>query len=71
MLVKSIYVNDKLYNDTDDIKEDEMLKLCASVNHNVTKNDDKYMGDETEVAIYKYLESIGYQYINHLIQIEK
>ena len=62
MLVKSIYVNDKLYNDTDDIKEDEMLKLCAAVNHNVTKNDDKYMGDETEVAIYKYLESIGYQF---------
>ena len=59
MLVKSLYVNDKLYKDDDYIDNDEMLKICASVNHNVTKNNDKYMGDETEVAIYKYLESIN------------
>ena len=69
MLVKSLYVNDTLYNNKDDIDNDDMLKICASVNHNVTKNDDKYMGDETEVAIYKYLESINYPMSNY--QIEK
>ena len=60
MLVKSLFVNDTLYTDEDKIEEDDMLKICASVNHNVTKNGNKYMGDETEVAIYKYLESIKY-----------
>ena len=58
MLVKSLYVNDKLYTDEDEVSDADMLKLCAGVNNNVTKNKDKYMGDETEVAIYKYLESI-------------
>ena len=65
MLVKSLYVNDTLYTDKDNIDNDDMLKLCASLNHNVTKNDDKYMGDETEVAIYKYLESINYPISNY------
>ena len=60
MLVKSIFVNDKLYNDEDNIPNCEMLNICAGVNHNVTKNEDKYMGDETEVAIYKYLESVKF-----------
>lgn len=60
MLVKSLYVNDKLYTDEDIIDNDELLKICAGVNHNVTKHDDKYMGDETEVAIYKYLETINF-----------
>ncbi len=61
MLVKSLFVNDKLYTDDDFIDNAEMLDICASVNHNVTKNDDKYLGDETEVAIYKYLEHIDYE----------
>ena len=65
MLVKSLYVNDTLYTDKDNIDNDDILKLCASVNHNVTKSDDKYMGDETEVAIYKYLESINYPISNY------
>lgn len=65
MLVKSLYVNDTLYTDKDNIDNDDILKLCASVNHNVTKSDDKYMGDETEVAIYKYLESINYPIGNY------
>ena len=60
MLVKSLFVNDTLYTDEDYIDKAEMLDICASVNHNVTKNEDKYMGDETEVAIYKYLEHIKF-----------
>ena len=59
MLLRSIYVNDKIYSEKDSIPNFDLLKICASVNHNVTKNDDKYLGDETEVAIYKYLESIN------------
>ena len=61
MMVKSIFVNNKIYTDTDFIDHDEFLKICAGLNHNVTKNIDKYLGDETEVAIYKYLEDIGYE----------
>ena len=56
MLVKSIFVNNKLYSETDALENSDMLMLCASLNNNVTKNQDKYLGDETEIAIYKYLE---------------
>ena len=60
MLVKSIYVNEQLYNDTDNIPNADLWKQCASLCQNVVKNNDIYMGDETEVAIYKYLESVNF-----------
>lgn len=60
MLVKSIYVNEKLYTDLDKIPNADLLKQCASLCQNVVKNNEIYMGDETEVSIYKYLESINY-----------
>lgn len=62
MLVKSLYVNDKLYSEQDNIPNNDLLKQCASLCHNVTKNNDIYMGDETEVSIYKYLEDINYSF---------
>ena len=55
MIVKSIYVNGKLYSDLD-LFDSNILNMCASLNHNVQKSDNKYIGDETEVAIIKYLE---------------
>lgn len=55
MMVKSIYVNGKLYSDLDSF-DCKKLNMCASLNHNVAKSDDKYIGDETEVAIIKYFE---------------
>lgn len=61
MLVKSLYVNNALYTDEDSITGSELLKYCAGFCHNVTKNDDKYIGDETEVSIFKYLEKIHYE----------
>ena len=60
MLVKSLYVNNKLYTDTDEIENDEMLKYCATLCQNVTKNKEQYFGDETEVSLYKYLENIHF-----------
>ena len=57
MLVKMIYVNDQRYKETDNIDNMNMLKYAANLCHNVTKLQDKYMGDETEIAIYKYLET--------------
>lgn len=65
MLVKSIYVNDKLYNDTDNIVNSDMLFTCATLCHNVVKNDDVYMGDETEVSIVKYLEKENNKNFNY------
>ena len=60
MIVKSIYINDKLYTEKDNIPNNEMLNYCASSCHNVVKNNDNYIGDETEVAIYKYLEQTNH-----------
>ncbi len=59
MLVKSIFVNDHLYTDFDNIPNCELLISCASNCENVAKNNDTYIGDETEVSIYKYLEKIN------------
>lgn len=56
MQVKSIYVNNKLYTEKDNIENTNLYNSCLSSCQNVTKNNDKYLGDETEVAIYKYLE---------------
>lgn len=56
MQVKSIYVNNKLYSEKDNIENINLYNYCLSSCQNVTKNNDKYLGDETEVAIYKYLE---------------
>lgn len=58
MLVKSIYVNEQLYTDEDNIPNAELLMRCAKNCQNVVKNNDIYMGDETEASIYKYLEKI-------------
>ena len=57
MVVKAIYANNNLSDDGDKIDNVDLLMSCASYCQNVVKNEDKYMGDETEVAIYKYLES--------------
>ena len=56
MQVKSIYVNNKLYTEKDNIENINLYNYCLSSCQNVTKNNDKYLGDKTEVAIYKYLE---------------
>ena len=56
MQVKSIYVNNKLYTEKESINNINLYNYCLSSCQNVTKNNDKYLGDETEVAIYKYLE---------------
>ena len=60
MLVKSIYVNDKLYQETDKIINEDMLLTCASMCHNVVKEEKGYIGDETEVAIVKYLSDLNF-----------
>ena len=62
MVVKSIYVNDKLYNEFDKIENFDLLKYASIACQNVVKNADKYIGDETEVAIYKYLENNKYDF---------
>ncbi len=59
MQVKSIYVNNKLYTEKDHVENINLYNYCLSCCQNVTKNNDKYLGDETEVAIYKYLEEKG------------
>lgn len=64
MLVKAIYVNDRLYSDEDEIPNSELLISCASNCQNVTKNDNIYIGDETEVSIYKYLEKFNGTNVN-------
>ena len=56
MLVKQLIVNNKQYTEKDIIDNSKYFMMCANFCHNVVKNDNKYIGDETEIAIYKYLE---------------
>ena len=64
MLVKTIYANDQIYTDEEIIPSSELLIRCAINCQNVVKNNDIYMGDETEISIYKYLEKITNNQIN-------
>ncbi len=61
MIVKSLYVNDNLYSEKDNINNREMLFNCARLCHNVVKNESGYIGDETEVSIIRYLDEINYR----------
>ena len=71
MVVKMIFVNDNTYYDNYDIKDASHFLNCASACQNVVKNDeDTYMGDETEVSIYKYLEKANYK-IGNTIRIKE
>ena len=64
MIVKSLYVNDTLYSENDNIADRDMLFNCAKLCHNVSKNENGYMGDETEVSIVRYLDEINYKLNN-------
>lgn len=60
MTVKSIWVNGKLYSEKDNISNSEMLYKGAFFCHNVVKSATGYIGDETEISIYKFLEDCGF-----------
>ena len=69
MVVKMVYVNDEVYYDNFDIKDAKLFFECAGACQNVVKNNnDVYMGDETEVAIYKYLEKCNYKFVNNRVK---
>lgn len=62
MEIKSIYLNNKLYNENDIINQNNLLYECASLCQDVVRNNNgTFYGDETEVAIIKYLDKIGYK----------
>lgn len=61
MMVKSVYVNDNLYKETDEIPNEKMLLTCAGMCHNVVKEEKGYIGDETEVALVKYINSLSFE----------
>ncbi len=56
MAVKKIFVNDFIYNE-EDTYDAPMFLLCAYCCHDVKKDNEVFLGDETEVAIVKYLEN--------------
>lgn len=60
MVVKSIYLNNKDYTEEDNLENSNLFLYASSLCQNVTKSSDNYLGDETEVAIYKYLENKKY-----------
>ena len=62
MVVKALYINNKIYKDDESIPNSEIFNIGALMCHNVKKSDDNYIGDETEIAILKYLESINFKY---------
>ena len=62
MVVKALYINNKIYKDDENIPNSKIFNIGALMCHNVKKSDDNYIGDETEIAILKYLESINFKY---------
>ena len=62
MVVKALYINNKIYKDDENIPNSEIFNIGALMCHNVKKSDVNYIGDETEIAILKYLESINFKY---------
>ncbi|MBR3162442.1 MAG: cation-translocating P-type ATPase [Bacilli bacterium] len=70
MLVKSIFVNNNLYTEVDNIKDRDLLFTCAKLCNNVRDDDNNYIGDETEVAIVRYLNEINYR-VNSSIRIKE
>ena len=56
MTVKAIYFNNNLYTENDKISNSLILNMCASCCQDVSKTNNNYLGDQTEIAIYKYLE---------------
>lgn len=70
MIVKMVYVNDTMHSEKDTLENAQIFKYAASLCHNVTKNNDIYLGDETEVSIYKYLENNNYL-VNNVLRIKE
>lgn len=60
MVVKNIYLNNLDYSEIDNLENSNFFLYASSLCQNVTKSNENYLGDETEVAIYKYLENKNY-----------
>ncbi len=55
MTVRKFYVDNKIIDKTDNKLMNQIMWLCVDVN----KDKNKYIGDPTEVALYKYVEENG------------
>ena len=60
MEVKSIYINNNVYKVTMEIPNSEMINNCIYFCNNVNKNNNEYIGNEIDIALYMYLENIKY-----------
>lgn len=63
MVVKEIYFDNKLIDCTD-IKDSNILIEAMALNNDVEKNEEEYIGESTEIALYKLAEKVID--INHL-----
>lgn len=55
MIVKEIYVDEKILN-VNDLSDKHIIISAAILNNDVEKNNEKYIGDPTEIALYKMVE---------------
>ncbi len=57
MTVKEIYYNNKIYN-SGNFKDNNLLLKNMILNNDALKNNDEYIGDPTEIALYRYCERL-------------
>ncbi len=55
MTVREIIYNNNILN-SDDIENDNFLLKIMALNNDVEKNNDEYIGDPTEIALYNFCE---------------
>jgi len=62
MEVKSIFINNNLYKELIEIPNSKMINNCIYFCNNTTKCNNEYIGNEIDIALYKYLENIKYKF---------
>lgn len=55
MKIRELYYDNNLYNENDTLLENLLLDIMI-LNNDVCKNENEYIGDPTEIALYNYCE---------------
>lgn len=71
MKVESIYINNKLYKDINKIENGNLLNDCIHFCNSTNKENNEYLGNDIDIALYKYLENINYNSNNNILKINE
>ena len=62
IMVKSIFVDDKVYYDNYDRINSDIFDRCIYFCNDAKKDKNKYFGNDIDIALYKYLENINFDF---------